>query len=139
MIQPKVSDELYASLIDAGHKKAVTGDIVVSRIGFSVALLEAYKQGFMDGQLASLATRCPHVQESTDGVHFCDKLNRRLDLAERLLSWAQNEEMIDTKFTAHGEDCIAVAALLGIQVPSSDGPPFDGREAAGGRAPPETH
>jgi hypothetical protein len=29
------------------------------------------------------------------------------DLAERLLSWAQNEEMIDVHYTGHGLDCIS--------------------------------
>ena len=28
------------------------------------------------------------------------------DLTERLISWAQNEEMIDRHFTDHGRDCI---------------------------------
>lgn len=35
-----------------------------------------------------------------------------MSLAERLRSWAQNEEMIDQYYTEHGRDCIEVAALL---------------------------
>lgn len=35
-----------------------------------------------------------------------------LTLAERLRSWAQNEEMIDQHFTAHGRDCNEAADLL---------------------------
>lgn len=30
-----------------------------------------------------------------------------INLCERLRSWAQNEEMIDTSFTDHGKDCNA--------------------------------
>jgi len=33
-------------------------------------------------------------------------------LVERLRSWAQNEEMIDQYFTAHGRDCNEAAAAL---------------------------
>jgi hypothetical protein len=28
------------------------------------------------------------------------------DLAKRLFSWAQNEEMVDVRYTQHGQDCI---------------------------------
>lgn len=31
-------------------------------------------------------------------------------LALRLQSWAQNEEMVDSNFTAHGKDCLQAAA-----------------------------
>lgn len=33
-------------------------------------------------------------------------------LAARLRGWAQNEEMVDTKYTDHGRDCIAAAKIL---------------------------
>lgn len=33
-------------------------------------------------------------------------------LAERLRSWAQNEEMIDAYFLAHGLDCLQAAEEL---------------------------
>ena len=32
-----------------------------------------------------------------------------MDLPERLRYWAQNEEMVDQHFTAHGRDCNAAA------------------------------
>ena len=34
------------------------------------------------------------------------------DLPERLRSWAQNEEMIDSYYTAHGKDCNEAAARI---------------------------
>lgn len=34
------------------------------------------------------------------------------NLTDRLLSWAHNEEMIDTHYTAHGTDCIRAAKEL---------------------------
>lgn len=34
------------------------------------------------------------------------------DLAQRLIEWAQNEEMVDQYYTAHGKDCLAAAAAL---------------------------
>lgn len=34
------------------------------------------------------------------------------ELAERLREWAQNEEMINQYYTAHGRDCNAAASLL---------------------------
>jgi hypothetical protein len=33
-------------------------------------------------------------------------------LVERLYEWAQNEEMIDQYYTAHGEDCVKAAGLI---------------------------
>ena len=33
-------------------------------------------------------------------------------LADRLRSWAQNEEMIDQHFTAHGRDCERAAEVV---------------------------
>ena len=33
-------------------------------------------------------------------------------LADRLRSWAQNEEMVDQGFTAHGKDCNQAAEDL---------------------------
>jgi hypothetical protein len=36
-------------------------------------------------------------------------------LGERLISWAQNEEMIDSHYTQHGRDCNEAAALLRSQ------------------------
>jgi hypothetical protein len=32
-------------------------------------------------------------------------------IVERLVSWAQNEEMVDGGFTQHGHDCLDAAAL----------------------------
>lgn len=42
-------------------------------------------------------------------------------LADRLDSWAQNEEMIDQHYTAHGRDCIAAAAKLRALASSAAG------------------
>lgn len=33
-------------------------------------------------------------------------------MADLLESWAQNEEIVNSKFTAHGADCMAVAEFL---------------------------
>ena len=33
------------------------------------------------------------------------------ELAEKLVSWAQNEEMIDQSFTEHGKDCLKAAEI----------------------------
>jgi len=41
-----------------------------------------------------------------------EKLHERLSLSERLRSWAQNEEMIDAYYTAHGRDCNEAAIAL---------------------------
>ena len=35
-----------------------------------------------------------------------------MSLPPRLISWAQNEEMIDSYFLAHGRDCLEAAAEL---------------------------
>lgn len=35
-----------------------------------------------------------------------------MDLADRLRSWAQNEEMVNAGFTAHGKDCNAAADCI---------------------------
>jgi hypothetical protein len=35
-----------------------------------------------------------------------------MTLAERLRSWAQNEEMINQYYTDHGKDCIEAADML---------------------------
>lgn len=35
-----------------------------------------------------------------------------MNLIERLRYWAQNEEMIDQHFTAHGRDCNAAAECM---------------------------
>ena len=35
-----------------------------------------------------------------------------MDLPERLIYWAQNEEMIDSSFLAHGRDCLEAAEQL---------------------------
>lgn len=35
-----------------------------------------------------------------------------IPLSDRLISWAQNEEMIDSSFLAHGRDCIEAAMNL---------------------------
>jgi len=41
-----------------------------------------------------------------------EKLREGLSLSERLRSWAQNEEMIDAHYTAHGRDCNEAAIAL---------------------------
>ena len=33
-------------------------------------------------------------------------------LSERLMSWAQNEEMVDQGFTEHGKDCVEAAERI---------------------------
>lgn len=35
-----------------------------------------------------------------------------MNLPDRLISWAQNEEMIDSDFLAHGRDCLEAAEVL---------------------------
>ena len=34
------------------------------------------------------------------------------ELAERLVSWAHNEEMIDTSMSEHGKDCLLASVAL---------------------------
>jgi hypothetical protein len=41
-------------------------------------------------------------------------MSNDLTLAERLRSWAQNEEMVDAHYTAHGRDCNEAADQLEI-------------------------
>jgi len=36
------------------------------------------------------------------------------ELAERLVSWAQNEEMIDQHFLEHGKDCLKAAEICRV-------------------------
>jgi len=36
----------------------------------------------------------------------------RMNLSERLISWAQNEEMIDQGYLAHGRDCLEAARMI---------------------------
>jgi len=36
------------------------------------------------------------------------------EAADRLESWAQNEEMIDAHYTQHGDDCLRAAQTLRI-------------------------
>lgn len=38
-------------------------------------------------------------------------VTKYLELAERLESWAQNEEMIDQHFLKHGKDCLKAAEI----------------------------
>jgi len=38
------------------------------------------------------------------------------EAADRLESWAQNEEMIDTHYTQHGDDCMRAAQTLRIVI-----------------------
>ena len=57
-------------------------------------------------------------------------------LAERLRSWAQNEEMVDSGYTAHGHDCNAAADLLDATHPKAPAPyPFYGTPPAKWSAP----
>jgi hypothetical protein len=35
------------------------------------------------------------------------------ELRDRLVWWAQNEEMVDSEYTQHGRDCIAAGELIG--------------------------
>lgn len=37
-----------------------------------------------------------------------------MSLSERLISWAQNEEMVDAGYTAHGHDCEQAARALDV-------------------------
>jgi len=37
-----------------------------------------------------------------------------MNLAERLISWAHNEEMIDQHFTDHGKDCLKAAHFIKV-------------------------
>ncbi len=49
------------------------------------------------------------------GMWIERKRHRRARLlAQRLRSWAQNEEMIDHRFTDHGRDCLWASKLLEV-------------------------
>lgn len=37
---------------------------------------------------------------------------KKRELADRLIEWAQNNEMVDNKYTDHGKDCLEAAKLL---------------------------
>jgi hypothetical protein len=41
-----------------------------------------------------------------------EKMEDRSDIAERLGSWAQNQEMIDRNYTEHGLDCLNAIAEI---------------------------
>lgn len=36
----------------------------------------------------------------------------KVQLANRLIEWAHNEEMVDQYYTDHGKDCLLVAKVL---------------------------
>lgn len=37
---------------------------------------------------------------------------KKNELSDRLIEWAQNNEMVDNKYTDHGKDCLEAAKLL---------------------------
>ena len=39
-------------------------------------------------------------------------MQKKNELADRLIEWAQNNEMIDNKYTDHGKDCLEAAKLI---------------------------
>lgn len=39
-------------------------------------------------------------------------MQKNNELADRLIEWAQNNEMIDKYYTDHGKDCLEAAKLL---------------------------
>jgi hypothetical protein len=54
-----------------------------------------------------------HIQRDlgNTALREVEELQKRLD-TERLVSWAQNEEMVDGHFTQHGLDCIEAADVI---------------------------
>ena len=81
----KVSDEDYQKVLDAAKEKEV---------------LEIAKN---------------FIEEHSDAMKQLAKIEHQelaQELALELRSWAQNEEMIDQYFTAHGEVCNRAADLL---------------------------
>lgn len=39
-------------------------------------------------------------------------MQKKNELADRLIEWAQNNEMIDKYYTDHGKDCLEAAKLI---------------------------
>jgi len=52
------------------------------------------------------------AEEAAYAEEAAARMTRRRALAERLRDWAQNQEMIDNYYTAHGNDCLDAALYL---------------------------
>lgn len=51
------------------------------------------------------------LQEEDDKREL-KEMQRKHKLSDRLIEWAQNNEMVDNKYTDHGKDCLEAAKLL---------------------------
>ena len=51
------------------------------------------------------------LQEEDDKREL-KEMQKKNELADRLIEWAQNNEMVDNKYTDHGKDCLEAAKLI---------------------------
>lgn len=76
-------------------------------------MLEVAAQREKENQVLEIAKN--FIEEHSDAMKQLAKIEHQelaQELALELRSWAQNEEMIDQYFTAHGEVCNRAADLL---------------------------
>lgn len=50
--------------------------------------------------------------QKEDDKRELKEMQKKNELADRLIEWAQNNEMIDKYYTDHGKDCLEAAKLI---------------------------
>lgn len=50
--------------------------------------------------------------QKEDDKRELKEMQKKNELSNRLIEWAQNNEMVDNKYTDHGKDCLEAAKLL---------------------------
>lgn len=65
---------------------------------------------YTDYALEDLIERRQLDKEYDDSILREEQKKR--ELPDRLIEWAQNNEMVDNKYTDHGKDCLEAAKLL---------------------------
>lgn len=65
---------------------------------------------YTDYALEDLIERRRLDKEYDDSILREEK--KKHELSDRLIEWAQNNEMIDNKYTDHGKDCLEAAKRL---------------------------
>lgn len=76
-------------------------------------MLEEAERREKENQVLEIAKKC--IEEHSEAFKQLAKIEHQelaTELALELRSWAQNEEMIDQYFTAHGRICNQAADLL---------------------------
>lgn len=67
---------------------------------------------YTDYAVEDLIERRRLHKEYDDSILRKEKKKRERELSNRLIEWAQNNEMVDNKYTDHGKDCLEAAKLI---------------------------